>query len=133
MKKIVFVLCVGLCSVALGVQAKTAKQFETALERQVAQAVLQVKDETHEAPVIPASDRPAYYMTDEAYQTCKSVKICESWVAQQIQKEVHFQVLSATLFSTEDLHHSKLVLKYVTYQEPQEKIFEEDFSGWKEK
>ena len=147
MKKIIFVVCVGLCSVGVGAQPQHAKMplskqntFQVALERQVAHAqhAAQVtvepgRDINHEHPAsVPSPDKPTYFVTEEAYKTCASISICKEWATQQAKQEVHFQVLDTTLGATEDLHHSRLVIKYVTYQDVQEKIFEENFDGWKE-
>ena len=114
---------------------------DAAVERQVAQA--QMKQSTtvvsgeneidHDNPATTvSSERPSYYATDDAYQTCQNVKVCEEWVRQQAQEEIHFQVLSASLVQKEDLHHGRLIVKYVKYQDTQEKVLEEDFDGWKE-
>ena len=124
-------------------EAHSFAHVEAEVARQVAQAQMQQPSVTttsgendidHDHPVIATpSDRPSYYATEEAYQSCKVAAVCENWARQQAQEEVHFQVLSATLVQKEDLHHSRLIVKYSKYQDEQEKVFEEDFEGWKEK
>ena len=145
MKKIILVVCVGLCSATVGAQVQLTKThskqatIQAAVERQIAQTEIPAVnnteiDDMHQVPAVaPVSDKPVYYMTDAAYRLCTSVPVCENWVRQQAQTEIHFQVLEALLLNKEDLHHQQLVVKYITYQAVQEKVFDEDFSGWKEK
>ena len=119
-----------------------AKDLEAALQRRAAveqkQAVAAQESRGNEIdhqnpPAAVSSDRPTYYATDAVYQTCKEVAICVEWAAQQAREEIHFQVTAASLVQKEDLHHNRLIVKYVKFDKEQEKVFEEGFNGWKEK
>ena len=114
---------------------------EAAIERHIAQTTQRAAmektenptDIAHEHPVrVPGSDKPSYYVTQDAYQVCKDVELCAAWAAGEARREVHFQVISAVLVQKEDLHHSKLIVTYVKDQDAEKKVFEETFDGWKE-
>lgn len=115
--------------------------LNTLVERKVAQAQMQEQpshpswpngDEYHDVKLVVSSQRPSYYAGESAYQTCSQVSACTQWAQEQAQKEVHFQVLSATLFTPTDPHGQRLEVTYVITADKQIKWFEKDFNGnWK--
>ena len=115
-------------------------RVEAAIERHIAQTTQRAAmektenptDIAHEHPApVSVSDKPSYYVTQDAYEVCKNVELCTAWAANEAQKEVHFQVISAVLVQKEDLHHNKLIVKYVKCHDIETKVFEETFDGWK--
>lgn len=118
-----------------------AVDFNTVLERKVAQAQIQIQpsqpswpqgDEYHEVKPVVSSQRPSYYAEESAYQVCNQISACETWAQEQAQKDVHFQVLSATLSASSDPHDHRLEVTYLINTDKQVKLFEKDFNGgWK--
>ena len=122
-----------------------AVDFKAAVERQVAQAQAQSQvqaqqdphwpegDSYHNVQAAQPSDRPSYYMEDDAWITCKEVEVCETWVREQAQKDMHFLVLSAQFLLKEDQHNQRLEVRYSANFEEKTQAFEKGFNdGWKE-
>ena len=76
---------------------------------------------------------PSYYADEKTYKNCEGVNVCKVWVEEQIQKDNHFLVLSATI-SMPDFHNQRLEVTYTTAteNEKQKIVFEENFGNWKQ-
>ncbi len=144
MKKVFAVLSCSLLAAAAWAQGtdsqKTQAQarLEAAVERQVAQTQAKQpqsswpQGEDHQSPARPVSEKPSYYVTEEAYQLCSAVEICKTWAQEQATKDVHFLVLSAKLSIKADAHNQRLEVHYMTDADEQNQVFEEDFGSWEQ-
>ena len=128
--------------------ARVKELFENgaAIERKVAQAQAQAqavqpaqtsvenRDGHQDIPSAPVvhSDRPSYYANEEAYQICSAINICDTWVREQTENNLHFQVVSAQLSPLPDAHNQRLEVRYVEEADEKVQVFEEYFGSWKQ-